>query len=757
MAKKDNGFLKKLLATFKVEAEEHLKTISLRLLELEKTLPPEKQLEIVETIFREAHSLKGAARAVSMTDIESACQALENVFAAWQRGGAIPSAGLLDSLHQTVDVLEKILSSPEAEETAEHKSKVTALIRRLQGGSQEAEVRNQETAAEQGVSTAEPQFLSSGPQPQIPTLGDTVRIPRAKLDRVLLQAEEFLSAKLTASQRASDLRQITALVGDWKKAWAKFRRSGFGMGPAELENQQSSIRNSQSREFLEWNDHTVTSIEEKLAGISKSAELDQRMLGRMVDDLLAEMKSLSMLPISSVLEILPRFVRELSRDQEKEVDLVIQGGEIEIDRRILEEIKDPLIHLVRNCIDHGIEKPEERKQNGKPSRGTITITLSQKNGSKVELIISDDGRGVDVPKVRSAALRLGLMSEDETEKPTDQSVLSFIFQSGVSTSAFITDISGRGLGLAIVREKVEKLGGMVSVETKPDAGTTFRSTLPVTFATFRGTLVRVNDRVFVMPTTFVERAARIKKEEIRTVENRETIPLDGQVLPLVHLSDALQLPRKSTNGNPGDTASVVILGSAEKRIAFLVDDLLNEQEVLVKTLGKQLSRVQNVAAATVLGTGQVVPVLNVLDLMKSAARATVASVKPPIQPEKEAKKKSILVVEDSITARTLLKNILESAGYHVAAAVDGVDGYTQLRSSEFDLIVSDVDMPRMNGFDLTAKIRSDKKFAGLPVVLVTALESREDRERGIDVGANAYIVKSSFDQSNLLEVIGRLI
>lgn len=756
MAKKDNGFLKKLLATFKVEAEEHLKTISLGLVELEKTLPPEKQLEIVETIFREAHSLKGAARAVSMTDIESVCQALENIFAAWKRGGATPSAGLLDSLHQTVDVLEKILSSPEAEETAEHKSKMAALIRRLQGGAREPGIRNQGTAAEQGVSTAEPQFLSSDPQPQIPTLGDTVRIPRAKLDRVLLQAEEFLSAKLTASQRAGDLRQITALVADWQKAWAKFRRSGFGMGPVELENRQSLIRNSQSREFLEWNDHTVTSIEEKLAGISKSAELDRRMLGRMVDDLLAEMKSLSMLPISSVLEILPRFVRELSRDQEKEVDLVIQGGEIEIDRRILEEIKDPLIHLVRNCIDHGIEKPEERKQNGKRLRGTITIALSQKNGSKVELIISDDGRGVDVPKVRSAALRLGLIPDDAPAL-SDQEALSLIFQTGVSTSAFITDISGRGLGLAIVREKVGKLGGMVSVETKPDAGTAFQLTLPVTLATFRGTLVRVNDRVFVMPTTFVERVTRIKKKEIRTVENRETIPLDGQVLPLVQLSDALQFSRKNTTDDSRDTALLVILGSAEKRIAFLVDDLLNEQEVLVKTLGKQLSRVQHVAAATVLGTGQVVPVLNVFDLMKSAARATVASVKPPIQPEKEAKKKSILVVEDSITARTLLKNILESAGYHVAAAVDGVDGYTQLRSSEFDLVVSDVDMPRMNGFDLTAKIRSDKKFAGLPVVLVTALESREDRERGIDVGANAYIVKSSFDQSNLLEVIGRLI
>jgi len=204
---------------------------------------------------------------------------------------------------------------------------------------------------------------------------------------------------------------------------------------------------------------------------------------------------------------------------------------------------------------------------------------------------------------------------------------------------------------------------------------------------------------------------------------------------------------------------VVVLGSAEKRIAFLVDEILNEQEVLVKSLGKQLSRLRNIAGATVLGTGKVVPILNVPDLMKSAVRSSAVAVKPAAPPleEKEAERKSVLVVEDSITARTLLKNVLEATGYDVKTAVDGVDAFTQLRTSEFDIVVSDVDMPRMNGLDLTAKIRSDKKLADLPIVLVTALDSREDRERGIDVGANAYIVKSSFDQSNLLEVIRRLI
>jgi two-component system chemotaxis sensor kinase CheA len=257
----------------------------------------------------------------------------------------------------------------------------------------------------------------------------------------------------------------------------------------------------------------------------------------------------------------------------------------------------------------------------------------------------------------------------------------------------------------------------------------------------------------------VERVLRVNTADIKTVENRDTLLLNGQVVSLVRLAEVLELaPATATNASIASMPAAV-LADAEKRVAFLVDAVLDEQEVLVKRLGPQLRRVRNIAGATVLGTGHVLPVLNVPDVVKSAIRASAAAMRrgaTMIEP-KEAPSKTVLVVEDSITARLLLKNLLEAAGYHVVTAVDGVDGLTQLRSGVVDIVISDVDMPRMNGFDLTAKIRSDKKFADLPVVLVTALESREDRERGIEVGANAYLVKSSFDQSNLLEVIRRVV
>jgi two-component system chemotaxis sensor kinase CheA len=759
MSKKENDFQKKLLAMFKIEAEEHINAISSGLIELEKTPSNEKQMEIIESVFREAHSLKGAARAVNMMEIDATCQSVESVFAALKRGEVSLSPELFDVLHRAVDTLNNLLLSTDAKRTDPKSFPIEKLIQKL-------ESTRKGVPQPPGKKKFKEKIEGEAP---VSMPAETVRIPTAKLDSILLQAEELISAKLAASQSAAELREINAAPAVWEKEWAKIRADVRTIQHYLERNGETNIKkNSQGKSnlqmmkflrFLEWNSTFVKSLEGKLKSLSKSVEHNYRSLDSMVENLLDDTKKVLMLPFSSLLDIFPNFVRNLSRDQGKEAELVIQGEEIEIDRRILEEMKDPLIHLVRNCIDHGIEKPKERVRKKKTPCGIVTIAISQKNSSNVEILIADDGAGINLKKVKSAAVKLGIISKEEKEKLTKQEVLSLIFQSGISTSPIVTDISGRGLGLSIVQEKVEKLGGTVSFETHSHAGTKFLILLPVTFATFRGILVRLNEHLFVLPSANVERVARVNKEEIKTVENRETILLDRQAVSLVHLRDVLELTRKSKTRDSSNNVQVVVLGSAEKRIAFIVDEVLNEQEVLVKSLGRQLSRVSNIAGATVLGTGKVVLILNIPDLMKSAVHVSTIDKKPGAVPLKkdDIKRKSILVTEDSITARSLLKNILESAGYNVKTAVNGVDAFTALKPGDFDLVVSDVDMPRMNGFDLTAKIRSDKKLHEIPVVLVTALETREDRERGIDVGANAYIVKSSFDQSNLLEVIRRLI
>jgi two-component system chemotaxis sensor kinase CheA len=581
------------------------------------------------------------------------------------------------------------------------------------------------------------------------------------LDARLLEAEEMLVAKLTAGQRASDLGALAREFEEWRKEWVHvqpevatlrqtFERSGTAgsAAPAGL---------SQLMDFFDWSHDYLRALENKVNAVRRAAEQDRLVVGKLVDDLLEDSKKLLMLPLATLGAFFPKLVRDLCRDQGKEADLVIRGEEVEIDKRILEEMKDPLIHLLRNCIDHGLESPTERRRLGKPPCATITLAVSRMNGSKVELLVSDDGAGIDPAEVKASAIKRGRLTPEEARQLGEREALDLIFQSDVSTSPIITQLSGRGLGLAIVREKAEKLGGRVSVESRREAGTTIRIALPIALATFRGILVEVAERLFVIPITQVERVGRFKAEDVRTVEGRETLALDDRATSLVWLAAVLELPDAERVGDPASATPVVLLGTGDQRVAFAVDAVLGEQEVLVKPLGKPLSRVRNIAGATVLGSGRVAPILNVTDLLKSARKVGGAAARGVAEKSAKTETKTILVVEDSITSRMLLKGILESAGYRVKTAVDGMEAFTTLRTETFDLIVSDVEMPRMNGFDLTARIRADSKLAELPVVLVTALETREDRERGIDVGANAYLVKSSFDQSNLLEAVRRLV
>lgn len=783
MTKQSDDFLKRLLATFRVEADEHLQAMSAGLLELEKNPTADRHAEIIETVFREAHSLKGAARSVNLREIESVCQSLESVFAALKGKQLAVSPPLFDLMQEAIDNLSTFLSAEGAAMAVAGKSAIATLTRRLNDALQGQfspsapvqpmpsvqatpiaplpDVRSEATA---------PAAMPTSPSPSLAS--ETVRVSTKKLDAVMRQVEELLSPRLASAQRAKELREVAVSFATWKKQRARMRpvlrlieryveAGGRSNGAAAGLPKFPAPELAKLLEYLEAEELAMKTLEERLLRLSKFAAHDRRTLAGMSDSLLHDVKEMHLQPFSSLLDIFPRFTRELARDQGKQVTLVIQGGEIEVDRRTLEEMKDPLMHLLRNCIDHGIEQPAMRQDKGKPACGNITLAIAQKDGGKIELLVADDGAGIDAAKVQAAARKLGLVSAGEAEQLSEQQAQALIFQSGLSTSQIITDISGRGLGLAIVREKVERLGGVVAVESRHDGavqntGTSFRITLPLMLATFRGVLVRAGGQLFVLPLHHVECVVRVAGKDIRTVENRATIPLGGQAVALVSLGDVLELPRQSSMDKVSEQALVIVLGTGHKHVAFQVDEILGEQEVLVKTLGRQLARVRNVAGASVLGTGQVVAVLNVPDLLKSAVKQAAP---PPVAAATHgvAAKQSILVVEDSITSRALLKNILESAGYLITTAVDGVDAYTTLKTGTFDLIVSDVEMPRMDGFDLTAKVRADKQLAELPVVLVTALESREHRERGIDVGANAYIVKSSFDQSNLLEVIQQLI
>ncbi|MBI4417829.1 MAG: response regulator [Ignavibacteriales bacterium] len=769
MKRKNGEFLKKLLDTFRVEAAERVKVLVGGLLRLEKSADAAEQADIVESLFRETHSLKGAARAVSSSEIERLCQSLETVFSSLKKGQPARAVGFADVLHRAVDHLEYLVSTLGSEQATKDAAHVSALAEELE------KLSLDQTGVGKNVSLSGPVDFSAGavsePLTQFhpgATIGsqrppETVRISEEKLDSLMLQAGEMVSMKLAGVQRSTDLQAILHEFESWKKKWRNVSADVRALRRSlEKEEHGKHLRENiplrKVLDFMESSTSLMNTIEHRLLDSARSSSRDHRSLSFMVDSLLENAKQTLMFPFSLLLEAFPKVVRDLTHDQKKEADLVVSGEDIEIDRRVLEALKDPFIHLIRNCIDHGIETPEARQRKAKPRRGTITVSVSQKNGSNIEIGVSDDGSGIDPAAVRTAAVRNEIISQSEAATLSDNDSLDLIFQSGVSTSPIITDVSGRGLGLAIVRERVESLGGHVSVDSQPGRGTTFHLRVPVTVATFRAIFVRVAEHIFAVPAAAVERVVAVRGEEIRTLENRETVLIGGEILSLVRLDDVVGVPRQPKGKDAMERFQTLVLSALNKRMAFVVDSVLQEQEVLMKSLGPQMARVRNIGGATILGSGKVVPIVNVSDLMRSAVRLAGAQQPAPATETKEVERKiSVLVVEDSITARTLVKSILTAAGYVVTTATDGIDALTQLRTADFDIVVSDVDMPRMNGFDLTAKIRSDKKLADLPVILVTALESREDREHGVDVGANAYIVKSSFDQSNLLEAMRRLV
>ena len=724
----EKEFIQRLLATFRVEAQEHVAALTAGLLKLENAPDAERAL-IVEEIFREAHSLKGAARSVNLLEIEALCQKLENIFAALKREERKPDAKLLDELYRETDRLTQLI---EGQFGAAEKLEGNAAPSRVPQAEQKDEkLQPPETT---------PTFVRSSP--------GTVRISAAALDALLLQTEELLSAKLSTREIATNLERVRASLAGWRKEWGRARADLLS------KSRRSTMGGEENRvtEFLRWNEAFIHTLDQQVTSLAQFVDRDSRNIGGMVDALLRDMKEAVMLPFGSILDGIRRQVRDLAREQDKQVELISLGEETQMDRRILEALKDPLLHLARNSVDHGLESPQRREQNGKPRGGKLVLEASRIDGM-IRVIVRDDGAGIDFDRVKQAAIDSGLLTQREAGNlsPAEQSGL--IFNSGVSTSAELTEISGRGLGLAIVKEKVEALGGSVSVSSTVGIGTTFTLLVPLTLTTFRGIVVKVGEQLYVIPTTQVERVRRLDTGQIKTFRNQETVNYSGKILPLIRLSRVLGI--ESELSDRSKTVSVLILRAGGKLAAFAVDQVLHDQDVLLKGLGRQLRRVRYISGATVLGNGKLVLVLSVTDLMKVQAQFE-RTHQDEIE-KSPTRTHRILVADDSITSRTLLKNILESNGYRVETAVDGMEALDKVRSGNFSLVISDVEMPRMTGFELTQSIRASEGSRDLPVVLVTALGSAVDRDRGLDVGANAYIVKSSFDQSNLLEVVGQLI
>lgn len=763
-------FLNELLNDFRIEASEHYQAIVDGLIMLENSYDSLTQQSTIEKIFREVHSLKGAARAVNLLDIEKLCTSLENVFSSLKKGELRFSLPLLDNFHKAADLLRLFLNDVNQFQKDGSKYNLMQIIKNLEfvhsnSGWQENEQPALETFIKEKSVPIIGDEISNNPNlvnnysgssesmaefnNNIQTKENlTVRISTDKLSNILRQSEELISVKSTFSYFIKELQALNYQYFSWNLK-----------SDEKISDVQNSISSSVIGDSIHKDKKHRKRHGDDLIRLIRELNQFQFTTNKIVDELVYDIKTSLLFPFSSLLGLFPKIVRDLSKEYSKDIEIVIVGDSIEIDRRILEEMKDPLIHLIRNCVDHGIEMDKVRIAKGKPARGQIEIRIEQDADRKIRIQVKDDGAGIDLSRIIDSALKLGILKPGDADKLSEKEICTLIFQSGISASPFITDISGRGLGIAIVAEKVTKLGGNIELETVKDSGTSFIISLPQTLATFRGVLFKSGGQHFILPSSAVEKVIRIQYADIVNVGSGQTMLYNNETLGLVLLSDVLGIKTNKKIWREDEYLQLIILSQNHKKIAFVVEEIFGEQEGLVKELGPQLAHINQVAGATIMGNGNITFILHPMELMNSAGRV-VTSLEPAFEyiPESgNIEQKSILVVEDSITIRTLLRNFIENAGFKVTTAVDGLDAWQLLQKTHFDLIVSDIEMPKMNGFELTVSIRKEKIYADLPIILVTALETADDKQKGMEVGANAYVIKSSFEKSNLIEIIQRLI
>jgi two-component system, chemotaxis family, sensor kinase CheA len=790
---------------YKSATTERLQALEASLLHLEKDPADRTQLE---SFLREAHTLKGDSRMLGVDDVETLIHQIEDLMVGVKSGEGSLTSELCDRLYRGIDAIRQIVresvtgissgvntflaladlmgaqsesAMPVADSvSAEFNEYNEEIVEDLSDDflfndfiaaiSNQAEIPSLEFSSEPSFestleSMADPNNIAniefniepivavndrpveSEELQSVETL-DTIRVESTKLDTLMRQAGELSVANLRIARRAKDIDELLKLYEEWSRD-TSINRSTFRQLDPNL---------TEVQDFLNRGGTRLEQLGNLVSHLKVAAAEDRTSLESISSDLESGIANLRLLPLSTVFNLFPRMVRDLARDVGKQVKLELEGGDTRVDKRILEEIKDPLLHIIRNGIDHGLESPEDRQSQGKPAQATIRLTGSQK-GDTIIIEVTDDGRGLDLEAIKRTAVRRGVIREAELLGMSAEQVKALIFTPGFSTRTEITEISGRGIGLDVVRANIERLKGTIEIESVPHKGCKFRIYLSSNLTTAHVLIAKVNETQYAIPVESVETMLLLPRQEIFLIEGSQAITFEGVPVSVVWLADLLELPVLTpTSPKAAHTAarnlSCVILKIGTERLGILVDELLDRQDLVLKPQSKLLKRVRNISGTTILGNGEVCMVVNPQDLFKSVRKDSGSTVARIVK-ETETKNQ-ILLVEDSIIIRTQMKRLLEGAGFEVTIAVDGAEGFNKLRAGRFDAVVSDVEMPNLSGLQMTEKIRKYQQYSELPIILVTTLASVEDKRRGAAAGANAYLTKGNFDQKILIETLKRL-
>jgi two-component system chemotaxis sensor kinase CheA len=730
---------------FRDETVENVRVLNEGLLALEPLAAddPARRAHI-DAIFRAMHTIKGSARLLGFEAAGRLAHTCEHILGAVREGRRELDRTLADDLLRGGDaILELVNAGVEGRAAAIDAEEMARTLGR--GTRAEPATADPAPHPPEPTPILPPSEANTTPRTARNPARQTIRVRVDRLDRLLNLAGELAVGRQIQVAHSQTMHDILNLVVQQERALIGLER--------ELKQLRFSAL---QREMLDKHLNTALNTGERASRLLRThtERFGQHVnqTNQIIEDLEQEVMSARLLPISTIFATLPRAVRELAHETGKEIDLVLEGETTELDRKIIEALNDPLLHLIRNAVDHGIEAPDAREQKSKPRKGTICVS-AQAMGAFAQVRVHDDGRGMSPANMREAAVRKNLFAPEMAAALTDQEALDLIFLPGFSTAQMITDISGRGVGMDVVRTNIIELGGQVQIESSPEHGTIITLSLPLTLMTTRVLLVEVGEQLFALPASGCQGSTWVYAERLQTVEGRAMLPHNGRLASLLRLADLLDVG--GARPLPTRQRMPAVLVGTQRPLAVLVDRLIDEREVVVKPLGPLLEKQRRFSGAIQLGDGRLILLINPSELLHTARGMTLTA--PPAERVSQRRQAHLLVADDSFTTRELIRSILQSAGYQVTTAIDGFDALDKLRSESYDLVVSDVEMPRVDGFLLTNTIRTELGLADLPVIIVTSLASETHRRRGLEVGAQAYIVKSQFNQNSLLETVQQLL
>ncbi|MGE8150812.1 hybrid sensor histidine kinase/response regulator [Pseudomonas vancouverensis] len=742
-----------LLELFSLEAEAQTQVLSTGLLALERNPTQADQLE---SCMRAAHSLKGAARIVGVDAGVSVSHVMEDCLVSAQEGRLLLSPEHIDALLQGTDLLMRIATPNGAPGAADIDAYVALMASLLDP----AAVVSVATAPATPV-MAEPPTPAPEPEVAVPVVEPPAPRKTKRTtengERVLRVTAERLNSLLDLSSKSlvetQRLKPHLATMQRLKRIQSNSLRALESLN-VHLKDQALSL---EAQEALDDARRLLAQSQQLL--MEKNAELDEFawQASQRAQVLYDTALACRMRPFADVLSGQVRMVRDLGRDLGKQVRLEIEGEKTQVDRDVLEKLEAPLTHLLRNAVDHGIETPEQRLLAGKPAEGVIRLRASHQAGLLV-LELSDDGHGVDLEKLRRSIIERQLSPADTAAQLSEEELLTFLFLPGFSLRDTVTEVSGRGVGLDAVQHMVRQLRGAVVLEQTAGEGSRFHLEVPLTLSVVRSLVVEVGDEAYAFPLAHIERMCDLEPADIVQVEGRQHFWHEGQHVGLVAASQLLQRP---VSQNSAQTLKVVVIRERDAIYGVAVERFIGERTLVVLPLDERLGKVQDISAGALLDDGSVVLIVDVEDMLRSVEKllntGRLERIARHSHQAVEAARKRILVVDDSLTVRELQRKLLLNRGYDVAVAVDGMDGWNALRSEDFDLLITDIDMPRMDGIELVTLLRRDNRLQSLPVMVVSYKDREEDRRRGLDAGADYYLAKASFHDDALLDAVVELI